>query len=92
MKEKCVINYKDFKDPICCILHLHELDPELLAIGTEEKTIRIYNFIENKCYHTIKAHEDYVSALIFFRLEDSFLLISGGASKDPTVKSWKLLI
>ena len=67
------------------ILSLVYLPDGLLASGSDDKTIKIWNIETGMCIKTLEGHEEWVRSLVYL---PGGLLASGSA--DKTIKIWKV--
>ena len=63
-------------------------DSKLLASGSDDKTIKLWDIATGDCQHTMKDHSDIVWS-VAFSLTDDNLLASG--SSDSTIKLWNTI-
>jgi WD40 repeat protein len=61
-------------------------DSQILASGSKDKTIKLWNLKTGQLIHTLNKHLDAITALVIS--SDGELLASG--SKDKTIKLWNL--
>ena len=61
-------------------------DGKMLASGSEDKTIKLWDLQTSECLATLEGHEDAVKAVAM--TPDGQLLVSGSA--DHTIKLWQL--
>ncbi|MDJ0703798.1 MAG: pentapeptide repeat-containing protein, partial [Leptolyngbyaceae cyanobacterium MO_188.B28] len=64
--------------------HLGQGASPLLASGSEDKTIKLWNVTTGECLNTLKGHDHWIRSLAFN--SDGQLLVSGG--DDQTVRMW----
>lgn len=61
----------------------------LLATGSADSTIRVFNVDRAACTHNLRGHRGLVSTLLFHPEAERWLLLSGG--DDGRVKVWDLM-
>ena len=61
-------------------------DGKMLASGSGDRTVKVWDVATGKCLQTLQGHQDMVTSVAFSPRED--LLASGG--KDGTVKFWQV--
>ncbi|QYS92872.1 hypothetical protein H0G86_000264 [Trichoderma simmonsii] len=59
-------------------------DSKLLASGSRDQTVKIWDLVTGECLHAMTGHEDFISSVEFSR--DSSRLVS--ASSDHTIRIW----
>lgn len=79
-------NYSTLKGHLNKIVALAQLDDTILASGSYDKTVRLWNLTSMTSIANFTNHTGYVSALIALNLNDQSYLISG--SNDNTTKIW----
>ena len=78
-------NIKRFKGHSSLVNCLVKCNDKLFASASNDKTIKIWDYLNNKCLNTLKGHNNYVYSLAL--LKDG-RLCSGSA--DNTIKIWNL--
>ena len=71
---------------ITCLCLINNSDQLLLASGSLDNTIKIWNLTTGKCIKTFEQHTKGIQCLLF--LNNDQILVTG--SKDTTIKLWNI--
>jgi len=82
---ECIRTLIGHMHTVVCLVHVETSSLNVLASGSYDKTIKLWNINTGTCLQTLYGHSDFIRSLI---LLDRLLLASG--SYDCSIKLWDL--
>ena len=88
-KKSVKFKMKGHTQLLSCFCDLGKLNKNLIATGSDDFNIKIWNLSIRKCISTFKGHKASIICLNYFIFKNNKLLISG--SDDKSLRIWSLI-